>query len=308
MIRYLKNKNIDKISWDKCINNSLNGLVYAQSWYLDIVSPGWDALIEDDYTTIMPLPSKKKILLHYLIQPKLIQQLGIFSVKQISQEVIKQFIKAIPIKFILRDLNFNSYNECYEPALFTQRVNYELNINKSYSEISKVFKENTKRNIFKAKQYGLKIEQKSLPDLFLENYKLNTNINKDSNSLTILNQIINYTLRNKTGYIIITYDSDNKVIAGAFFIFSMNRLIYLTSFSGAKGKEFSAMFIIIDFMIDKFSNQQIIFDFEGSMVDGIARFFRGFGAQPVTYFRYRYTIPVLNKLFKHTLFNKKLML
>ena len=42
MITYLTHDQIDKTLWDHCIAQAPNGLVYAWSWYLDIVHPGWD--------------------------------------------------------------------------------------------------------------------------------------------------------------------------------------------------------------------------------------------------------------------------
>ncbi len=60
MINYLKHDQIDQQRWDDCIAHAPNGLVYAWSWYLDIVHPGWEALVEivdDKYLSVMPLTS-----------------------------------------------------------------------------------------------------------------------------------------------------------------------------------------------------------------------------------------------------------
>jgi len=46
MIIYHKHHEIDRDRWDECIRKSFNGIIYAYSWYLDIVSPQWEALIE----------------------------------------------------------------------------------------------------------------------------------------------------------------------------------------------------------------------------------------------------------------------
>ena len=55
MIKHLTHNMIDKRRWDDCIAKSFNGSVYAWSWYLDIVHPNWEALIENDYERVMPL-------------------------------------------------------------------------------------------------------------------------------------------------------------------------------------------------------------------------------------------------------------
>jgi len=65
-IKYLKHNQIDKQKWDSAIENAQNGLAYALSWYLDIVSPNWDALIFGDYEMVMPLIHKKKYTFHIL--------------------------------------------------------------------------------------------------------------------------------------------------------------------------------------------------------------------------------------------------
>ena len=57
---FLKHDKIDKVKWDNCISRSVNGHIYARSWYLNIVSPDWDALIEGDYEAVMPLTWKRK--------------------------------------------------------------------------------------------------------------------------------------------------------------------------------------------------------------------------------------------------------
>lgn len=48
MITYLFNSEIDKDKWDNCIKNSPGAKPYAYSWYLDIMAPGWQALVDED--------------------------------------------------------------------------------------------------------------------------------------------------------------------------------------------------------------------------------------------------------------------
>jgi hypothetical protein len=73
----LLHKEIDKNS-GICIHHSINRILYAFSWWLDAVCPGWEALIEDDYRAVMPLTGNIKLGIHYLYQP-FTQQLGVSS-------------------------------------------------------------------------------------------------------------------------------------------------------------------------------------------------------------------------------------
>ena len=52
-VRLVKNKDVDYSKWDSCVARSVVPLMYAQSDYLDLISPGWDALIIGDYDFIM---------------------------------------------------------------------------------------------------------------------------------------------------------------------------------------------------------------------------------------------------------------
>jgi hypothetical protein len=89
-IKHLAHIEIDRQKWDACILNACNSLVYAESWYLDIVSPNWEALILGDYEYVMPLPVKKKFGVSFLVQPPLTQQFGIFSSNKIDEEIIEK--------------------------------------------------------------------------------------------------------------------------------------------------------------------------------------------------------------------------
>ena len=73
-IRHVKHKDINKLKWDKCIDTAPNGLIYANSFYLDIMSKGWDGLVMNDYEAVMPLTWNKKFGIFYLRQPAFTQQ------------------------------------------------------------------------------------------------------------------------------------------------------------------------------------------------------------------------------------------
>ena len=107
MIRYIAHNQIDTQRWNECIAQSPDGLVYAWSWYLDTVHPGWEALVEDDYETVMPLASSRKFGINYLFQPFFTQKFGVFGKKEVSEAKIKEFFEAIPEKFKFAEFRIN---------------------------------------------------------------------------------------------------------------------------------------------------------------------------------------------------------
>jgi len=285
MIRYLRNKEIDKNKWDECIQNSINGLIYAQSWYLDIVVPNWDALIQNEYEAVMPLPVKQKYGIPYLIQPRHVQQLGVFSPGAISDALVINFLRQIPRKFIWRDFNLNSQNQASHEGI-SLRYNYELPLKNNYKEIFNGYHENTRRNMKKALQSSILVKEENKISLFISAYGLNAKVKPDDIALKQLAGIMEHAMSVYCGEIVMATNAHDDILAGVFFLKAMGRIIYLASFNTDEGQKGSAMFLIMDAVIKKNSQTPLILDFEGSMIPGIARFFAGFGAAKVTYPRY----------------------
>ena len=77
------------------------------------------------------------------------------------------------------------------------------------------------------------------------------------------------------------------------------RLYYLLPVSSEKGKKYSAMFLINDYLIRENSHSDMIFDFEGSNIEGIARFIQGFGSENKPYYKKRFGPKLLTKLTSH---------
>ncbi|NMD01548.1 MAG: hypothetical protein GYA62_17755, partial [Bacteroidales bacterium] len=78
-LTYLKHNEINKQKWENCILNAINGNLYAYAWYLDIVSPNWEAFVSDNYEVVIPLTVKKMLGFRTLQQPLFTQQLGVFT-------------------------------------------------------------------------------------------------------------------------------------------------------------------------------------------------------------------------------------
>ena len=54
-IRFVKKEDIDKIKWNSCVHYAINGNIFGYMWFLDSVSKEWDALVEGDYESVLPL-------------------------------------------------------------------------------------------------------------------------------------------------------------------------------------------------------------------------------------------------------------
>ena len=297
MLNYLGSKEIDRIKWDKCIESSVANQLYGYSWYLDLVSPGWCAIVEDDYNSVMPLPVKKKYGIKYIIQPPYTQQLGVFTKEKCGSRKLKSFIEAIPSFYKLIDINLNHSNDSTGLSFkHGNKTNYELEIPGSKDGLKKKYSENTGRNV-----------QKALNEVeIMENIPINeiAGLIKENPiqemSSGQFNWINNFMEKiEERGNKLIVGAYHNGILCAAVFLINFKeRIYYMIPVSSSTGKEKRAMFAILDYIIGKYAGSKMTLDFEGSNIEGIARFYKGFGASPISYSRIRIVhLPLIFKFF-----------
>jgi hypothetical protein len=71
---------------------------------------------------------------------------------------------------------------------------------------------------------------------------------------------------------------NTNTIAVAMIPRFLNRRTLLIPRSNPEGRSANALAFLIDQVIQQHSNSEMIFDFEGSMIPGVARFYKQFGA------------------------------
>ncbi|MDP3929826.1 MAG: hypothetical protein Q8R57_12455 [Bacteroidota bacterium] len=303
MIRYVSHAEIDQAKWDLCIEQSPNGLVYAYSWYLNIVSPNWDALILDDYLAVMPLTAHRKYFIQYLSQPFFTQQLGVFAKQAISQEILQNFLQAIPSKFRFIDIQLNEQNQLLNPKIkVRKRRNYVLDLAKPYDKIAKDYNTQNKRNLKRAKKFELQIQSISTLEtiLFYKLHKALTTKGVKEADYARLQLLMDKASEQQKIICKGVFDKSGELLAAGAFLAHKNRIIFLLGNGSELGKEKGAMTYLMDNIIFLFADHRMILDFEGSEIEGIARFFRSFGAEKRNYYRYKLNrLPWILRLFKN---------
>ena len=274
-IIFVKNKDIDRKKWDSCIDKSSSSLIYGYSWYLDAVVDNWCGLILNDYTCVMPFVWNSKFGVKYIYRPFLVQQLGVFCEKDYNYS-IKDFINAIPKKFRHIIYNFNYSNSVNGQI----NNNYVLNLNQNYNILKSKYSKNTKNYVKKADKNSLtftdKLSTAELIQLKKENSKILINemdYSKIKNLIDILGN---------DAFVCGVY-CDNILISTAFFAYSNNTFYYLMAATSNVGREKAASFFLIDNFIKLHANKEKKIDFEGSNIPGVARFFKGWGADLYIY-------------------------
>ncbi len=289
MIRFLQHEKIDKSLWDDCIDNAVNGNLYACSWYLDIVSPGWCALIEDDYENVFPLPVSRKAGFSYIMQPYFTQQLGLFYRTTSEKDKLDEFLNCIHAKFRYIDFNLNTSNKIPDSGKVTGMTNLELELSGDYVDLIKGYQNNLLRNLKKAAQNNITLSKHVRPEEIISLFRKNkgqelTHLNNKQYAML---QDIAYTSINKgIGEIWGAYDEFNQLLAAILWVTSQRKAIFLFSALSGKGKKLNAMPWLIDTFIKQNAGKPLTLDFEGSNIDGLARFYSSFGAKKVMYQRF----------------------
>ena len=286
MISYLENKAIDKPKWDALIAEC--GNIYAYSWYLDIAHPGWDALVDDDYQAVMPLTGGKKFGVNYLFQPFFVQQLGVFSKTPMTEGKLKDFLDAIPDKYRFCELRLNESNTLdNDIEEFDYHRNILLDLNQDIQSLRTNYHQNTKRNLAKAENHNLHLLETVQPQQVVDLFRNNRGalLEKWGDAeYGVLLRLVEEAEKHDAAFVWgVSDQEDGDPLCAAIFMKTNDRITFLFSGLNEEGKQCQAMTYLIDQVIQRYANQPITFDFEGSDNDNLARFYLGFGGREVRY-------------------------
>jgi hypothetical protein len=281
--------------------------LFMQAWWLDAVcieEKTWDVLLCEENGKIvgaMPYHLLKKWGFKTIIQPQLTQYNGIWIDYPKDQKLHKRysFEKRVMDNLIdqLENQKWDFYSQNFHYSFknwqpfywreFRQTTRYTYRIN-DLSDLEKVFE-----NFSYAKQKHIKKEN---DDLQIE-FSLSANdffvFHKDclkqknvaiEYSQKLFLSFYNETDKRKQGKIISLKDKNNNLHSALFFVWDKNSAYALISAINPQFKSDGASTKIFWETIKFVSDKTKAFDFEGSMIKGVAQSFQQFGAEQVSYF------------------------
>ena len=282
-ILHLKRHEIDDAIWDASLKTAGNRRIYALTWYLDLVTQGqWNALVSEDYQYLYPLPFNKKIPGIFQVQrPFICQQLGLFG-PEVSDQVLQQFIKAIPKQY--RRINLSMNAACRLPGL-KERTNLELSLDRDLTTIRAGYSKSLRKRIRRAGT-DLRVEQTNdlSPILSMYRTEIGERLGWSTTIFQRVEQLLTECLQRKKAAAYLVYNSSNEVIAGGCFLLGFGRVINVLGAANGLGKKQFATHFLIDAVIEAHHEACTVFDFEGSDLPGVADFFRSYGAERVPYY------------------------
>ena len=290
--QYLSRQQINDEKWDNCIQTAPKGTVYGYTWYLDSVSTNWAGIVYRNYEAIMPLPNNQKMGIRSIYPPVFAQQLGIFTQDKVNHALFQIFWEQISIKnFHKIRLPFHAHStDAIEPLKIEPVYkiwdfnNYLLSLNLPYTELRQKYHQNTRRNVKKSLSFDFRLKKDIKPQIALDlfaRYK-GKELNHSPSFYEAMKQMMQHALKRNIGEIWGVFLEEELVCAG-FFVKSHQKIYNLFPVNTDKGRETRALFYLIDQVIQENAESNLSLDFEGSMVEGVARFYKGFGSEAETY-------------------------
>ena len=272
--------------------------IFMQSFWLDSVCENgmeWDVILYEKGGEIwgsFVYVVEKKYGFILITMPKLTQILGPYIkypknqkyYKKLSweKEVMNYFIDNLP-KFDYFNMSFHYSITNWLPFYWrgfkqTIRYTYVVENNLTLEELSKNFETDTRRRRRrKAEKLGIKAYESNELEKF---YKLNEMTFKRQGlsipySYEFIKRIYHSINQNTK---IFFAEHEKKVIAVIFLIFDEKRVYYLMGGIHPAYKNLGAMDLLQYESIKFALENNLKYDFEGSMIESIEKYFRSFGA------------------------------
>ncbi|WP_114821871.1 hypothetical protein [Chryseobacterium sp. KLBC 52] len=272
MIRRLKYHEIDFVKYAQCLENSEQRKYSAAKHFLDTTSTmPWEILVYKDYEAVMPVPFVRKYGMKIVHNPKLCQQLGVFSGKD-DVDLNEAFLEYLEKNYMIRAYPFNDVNQLRTKIRIKKNfLLYPEVYEKVYSKYSPKRKRKLRLDEAVLKESEIKVIPYEKAKAFIESNTIG--LNKDHDLFEFMRIFESFY---KSGYLKFTAFYYQQKIVNVIATYSDGNMIALLgNFNDKDYVRLSGASVLIDHLI-KENIETHIFDFEGGELPNIEEFFRGF--------------------------------
>lgn len=277
--------------------------IFEQPWWLDAVAPGqWSAAkVEKDGKLIARLPyiKTKRLGCKLLGMPDYTQTLGYWIAdtgaknarrfarnKDLISDLIEQLPKGYGIDI---DLDHScDYLFPFKWKGFKLQLSYSYRLEDIHDTevIWNGLADNIRREIKKAQKTVTVEDNHSIEDLIMMQGKTFERQGRNShNSDELLRRIDKATSDHNARKLLCAVDNEGRIHAASYFIYDSKCCYYLIGGGDPELRTSGASSLLMWEGIRFASTVSSSFDFEGSMIEPIERFFRAFGGIPTPYWR-----------------------
>ena len=292
--------------------------LFSQHWWLDATAGESDwsvVLVKRGGEIVCSLPFMKKTKYGFtqLGQPKLTQHLGPWirpseakyaKAKAFEKKVMTVLVEGLP--------KHDRYHQNWNPAVTnwlpfywmgfkqTTRYTYQLSCKDTKECLWGNLQENIRREIQKARnRYNLKLKTDATVEDFIELNK--KTFDRQGKKITykesLVQSIYSECKRRNCCTMLIVADESGAMHSGSMIVRDSKTAYYLMGGSDPQLRTSGAASLCLWESILAVKDSVSIFDFEGSMIEPVERFFRGFGAKQIPFHQITKTNSTLIKLY-----------
>lgn len=307
--RYKHNQMTNKEIYTIWVQSQNELPVFMQPWWMDAVCAGkqWDVLLsldpnspnnETDEMPIvraaMPYMLRKRLGMRFIIMPQLTQIGGIWidpsyrsQVLEICNDIATQ-IDGLHLAYYYQ--HFPCYSPC--PKEFAQlgftirdRITYRIDDLSNLNDVERHFSRNKRRQLQKAQDVHLSADNNLSAEEF---YRFHTrclmqkrrHISYSREFLLVLER---KSARLSQSRFIAIRNTQDRLIAAGFIVWDKCYAHYLLAAEDNDYRNQGGMAMLVLECIKLAKEQNVLFDFEGSMIRGVAKHFKQFAGSPTVY-------------------------
>lgn len=296
-IHIIPSAEINAIRWDNCVTDN-GGLIYSTYHYLTTMADNWHGIIIDDYNAVMALPWRKKWGIKYIYTPPFMQQLGLIGDVPDINNVVSQLNKFC--SYCTYNLNFNNQS-LINLIHYTEHTNFVLSLSESASELLSNYSKSLTRNLQKARTNGVTVAEGNYTDTvdWYKQYQGNKMTHVSDTDYVHLKKLLARLSENNQLICKNALNKNGNIIATIVCIKDQKRIYNLLPSSSEEGKDLSAMHVLLNQIITEYAGSNLLFDFEGSNIKGLQRFYQQYGSINQPYYRiHQNNLPIPIKWLK----------
>lgn len=282
-----------------------------QPWWMDAVCAGkeWDVLIAEnekgEIRAVLPYLLRKRTWMRYIIMPQQTQIGGIWVAPEVTEDKWQTAEVCRQLTEQLAGLHLSYYYQQYPTGSLCvdamralgfktrERVTYRIEDLSDLNQVIDRFSKNKKRQLQRA--LSLHTERGMSPEEF---YRFHSKCLSEQHKHPTYSREFFLVLERKAKRhdqcdILCVKNADGEVCAAAFLVWDNRLMYYLIPCYSLEHKNSGAGALLVLESIKLAREKQVVFDFEGSMIRGVANHYKQFGSTPTPYFSVeRYYHPI----------------
>ena len=275
--------------------------IFLQPWWMNAVCAGreWDVIIvkeEEQIVAAMPYMVCRKWWMRWIVMPRETQIGGLWldENREFEAEQLTSICNEVNTQLTEKKLHYfyqqfavgSPCPEQFKTLGFKvkERVTYRIDDVTDLDKVIDRFSKNKKRQLQKA--LSLHAEKKFTAEEFYQFHsqclqKKNKKVSYSREFLLVLEQKLR---KHKQSQILTICNADHVPLAAALLVWDKSRLYYLIPCFDPDYKESGASSLLVLEAIKIARELGLSFDFEGSMISGVAKHYKQFGSTAATYY------------------------